>query len=275
MKKIILLSLSVFIFNFALAQTLNTEIPNNNKPYLIGEINKDGLKADNYKSWFNPNLANYAPDAKTIQAISEHINDYEIKYFMGTWCSDSKKQVPRLYKVLEDANYDTKKLTSIAVNRKKETQTQLEKGYNIHRVPTIIFYKDGKEVNRIVESPVTTIENDILDIINKNNYISNYNVINEIDNVVSKKGIKGLQKKAKKIAKKSKNNVKGANELNRYASFLTSKNKNELALETLKINALLFPEDSAILKQIGNLYKKTGKPSQADIYYNMAKKLVK
>ena len=47
---------------------------------------------------------------------------------------------------------------------------EFEKGLNITNVPTFIFYKNGKEVNRIVESPRVSLEQDMIDIINGNNY---------------------------------------------------------------------------------------------------------
>ena len=56
----------------------------------------------------------------------------------------------------------------------KQSPTGEEQGLNIKRVPTIIFLKDGKEVNRIVESPLETLEKDMAQIILKKDYTPNY-----------------------------------------------------------------------------------------------------
>ena len=40
-------------------------------------------------------------------------------------------------------------------------------GLRIELVPTIIFYKDGSEIGRIVETPVESMEKDLLKIIEK------------------------------------------------------------------------------------------------------------
>jgi len=56
----------------------------------------------------------------------------------------------------------------------KTSPTGEEKGLNIIKVPTIIFLKDGKEVNRIVESPLETLEQDIAQIVFKKDYVPNY-----------------------------------------------------------------------------------------------------
>jgi hypothetical protein len=41
----------------------------------------------------------------------------------------------------------------------------LEDGFDITNVPTFIFYRNGKEINRIVESPVISLEKDMLSIL--------------------------------------------------------------------------------------------------------------
>jgi len=41
----------------------------------------------------------------------------------------------------------------------------LEKDLNITNIPTFIFYKNGKEMHRIVESPMESLEKDMLKII--------------------------------------------------------------------------------------------------------------
>ena len=52
----------------------------------------------------------------------------------------------------------------------------LEEGFNILRVPTFIFYKDGKEIGRFVEHAIdgSTIEDDILKIVSGQPYTHPY-----------------------------------------------------------------------------------------------------
>ena len=89
---------------------------------------------------------------------------------MGTWCEDSHREVPRLFKILEALNYPEAKLTMIAVNRKKEAPSGEEGPFNIQKVPTIIVQKYGKEIGRIIENPSTGyLERDLLEILKKDN----------------------------------------------------------------------------------------------------------
>jgi thiol-disulfide isomerase/thioredoxin len=127
-----------------------------------------------YGDWFTPRYEDYTLNAETANAISKYINTYDIKVFMGTWCSDSKRETPKLYKILEDTGYNMAKLEVISVDRKKVTPNNLQEGYNIIKVPTIIFSKNGKEVNRFVEYAQETLAEDILKIVSGQPYKHSY-----------------------------------------------------------------------------------------------------
>jgi hypothetical protein len=53
----------------------------------------------------------------------------------------------------------------IIVDRDKKSGHGLQDGKNIHHVPTIIFYKSGIEIGRIIESPIESLEEDIFNIL--------------------------------------------------------------------------------------------------------------
>jgi len=50
----------------------------------------------------------------------------------------------------------------------------LEKNQDIINIPTFIFKKDGKEINRIVEFPIESIEKDIFKILSSSDYKNAY-----------------------------------------------------------------------------------------------------
>jgi thiol-disulfide isomerase/thioredoxin len=93
---------------------------------------------------------------------------------MGTWCGDSRRETPRFYKVLEQTDFDLNNFELITVNKDKKTPDNLQEGLNIIRVPTFIFYKQGKEVGRYVEFPRETLEKDILKIVTGQPYKHSY-----------------------------------------------------------------------------------------------------
>ena len=73
--------------------------------------------------------------------------------------------MPHFYKVLNEAGYNDKRVKVIAVNKRKEAILVDINDLNIERVPTMIIYKDDKEVGRIIESPKKSHEQDLWKII--------------------------------------------------------------------------------------------------------------
>ena len=69
--------------------------------------------------------------------------------------------VPKLEKVLEKANYPMSMLTMYGVDREKTTRKGDQAKYNITLVPTIMLFKDGKEIGRITESAAKSVEEDL------------------------------------------------------------------------------------------------------------------
>ena len=141
---------------------------------LLGIVNQKGFENDNFIEWFKENYNGHILDTLTIKEIKPKLKEVSIKVFMGTWCSDSQREVPALYKVIKEAEFDTANLTMIAVSQEKDTPNQLEKGLNIEYVPTIIFYKNEKEIGRYVELAQETLEKDMLAILNETGYKHSY-----------------------------------------------------------------------------------------------------
>lgn len=178
MKTFLLGAILLGTTSFLLAQSKNAEIVlNNNQKILVGKIDKTGLNTSPYTGWFGKNYEDYDLDKNSIAKFAERLSEYHIKIFMGTWCGDSRREVPRMLKILDHVDFPKEKLQIVAVDVRQEhykkSPGQEEWGLQILRVPTILFYKNGREVNRIIESPNKTLEKDILDIVAGNSYIPN------------------------------------------------------------------------------------------------------
>ena len=155
MKRIVIILLCLFSITSWSQNTNHISKDRKGNPMLLGTTTKVGLQQDPFNSWFSKNYNDYQENDKIIQSIKNDLKDYTIKAFYGTWCGDSKKEMPRFYKLIEAAKFPKNQLEVYALSNTKDAYKQgpngEEKGYNIHRVPTFIIYKDGKEVNRIVE----------------------------------------------------------------------------------------------------------------------------
>lgn len=177
MRAITLFFIALSISFVISSQEINKEISTNGIKFLVGRISTEAISQNPYSLWFNPNFDNYTPDLAIVSKFENELKNYKILVFLGTWCGDSKREVPRFLKILDAASFSEKNLKLIALDRRKEHYKKSpngeEWGLNIKRVPTFIFYKNGIEVNRIIETPNTGLEEDILAILTTDTYVAN------------------------------------------------------------------------------------------------------
>jgi hypothetical protein len=108
----------------------------------------------------------YEPPADMIEALKTRLgSDIRIDVYLGLWCADSKKSVPPLIKILD--RVEPAASVRYFIFPKKETKEVkfFMEELKVDRVPTIILYRTGKEIGRIVESPQTGMIEDIMEII--------------------------------------------------------------------------------------------------------------
>ncbi|XLS28356.1 thioredoxin family protein [Flavobacteriaceae bacterium M23B6Z8] len=175
MKKISILILSCLMVSCATSQDAN-QSQNKEKnvkdmpTMLVGKQERSALTQAPFNSWFEKNYDSYEIDAAALKTLKPLMKGVEVKIFMGTWCGDSKRETPLFFKIMDAAGVKEKQLTLITMNRSKKTPDNLEEGLNITNVPTFIFYKDGKEINRIVEYPIESLEKDMIAILSGEPY---------------------------------------------------------------------------------------------------------
>lgn len=225
---------------------------------LLGKVSINDLTKNSFKEWHSVNYESYLVHDKIITQLKDSLKNYTIKAFFGSWCGDSKKELPRFLKVLEAANFPTQNIEIVALDNQSSTYKQSpsheEKDLNIHRVPTFIFYKDGKEVNRIVEHPKETFERDILSIVLENHYNSNYFAVNYLENRIAEIGLDSIRKQKDFLLYLLPEYLKGSRELNTYG-YVNLRAKNiDKALFIFELNANLFPRNPNVFDSLGEAY---------------------
>lgn len=158
-----------FLGTQSFAQVLNQKTMDTKKPHeiLIGYCDREGFTTCDFDSAYRANYGPYAPDTAVMRMLSPAAGDITVTLIMGTWCDDSKEQVPRFYKILDMLQFDYSKLSLICVDRKKSAPDIDLAGMNIKLVPTFIFYRNYKEIGRITETPARSLEKDMLGIMTK------------------------------------------------------------------------------------------------------------
>lgn len=178
MQKIlsVLLLIMIFACSSSVPASAESKLDHHEKKIqdLVGQIDRQALLEMPYLTWYEKNYSSYTPDESIIENLKNSINGVQIKAFMGTWCHDSQRETPRLYKILDNAEFDLKNLSLIALSHSKTTPEQFEKDQNLQRTPTFIFYKDDVEIGRIVETPRESLEKDILKIVTGQEYKHSY-----------------------------------------------------------------------------------------------------
>ena len=163
MKKIVLVLILLFSGTL-FAQEINKIMvdPDLKSDILIGRCNREGLNLPPFSSFFNEFYAKYSPDENIVKQLKKKTGDLKILVVMGTWCDDSREQVPAFFKVLDGLKFSDSKVEIISVNRKKTGGDVDVSGLNIERVPTFIFYRNDREIGRIIEKPSSTLEKSML-----------------------------------------------------------------------------------------------------------------
>ncbi|WP_196885515.1 tetratricopeptide repeat protein [Aureivirga sp. CE67] len=183
MKKLVIL-IVICLSNISFGQEVKRFESSRGVSHLCGEFNVEVLEEDeNFQKWFVKNYEEFPEVEK--QKWAKKLKDVEVDIYLGTWCGDSKRWVPRFVKIWDDLGLKREQLKFIALydstkeNTYKQSPDGEEKGKGIHRVPTFIFKRNQEEIARIVETPNNSLEVDIkqiaMDCPSKPNYrVANY-----------------------------------------------------------------------------------------------------
>lgn len=169
-KQFIFLILSILAMKFSAKAQSDFDISKDEQTgqtMFIGKCLFDDISEEASFDWFTMSSNNYNPDQTITEQLKKVLPSCQLYIFMGTWCEDTHNLLPKLYKtMLLSRSYTNYKM--YGVDRNKKSNRKEEESYKIINVPTIIVMKDGVELGRIVETTKTTIESDLLKIIEGN-----------------------------------------------------------------------------------------------------------
>ena len=129
-------------------------------PVLLGPLKREEIEAA-APDWVEAEIE-AQPDLDAAMLLESSLGGAEVVVFLGAWCSDSRRELPRLWRALDDIGTDhPDQIRYIGVDRDKQEPSELLDGQDVLYVPTFIVRRDGHEVGRIVEVSPSGIEIDL------------------------------------------------------------------------------------------------------------------
>jgi hypothetical protein len=224
---------------------VNKEVTDSHgNPKLLGPCTKERLQEAPYDTWFVKNYQAYTVDSGTADQLKTALAGKQFRIFMGTWCGDSKREVPRIFKILDYCRIPANSVQLIMVDNADSTYKQSpgheEKGLDIFRVPDLLVYDRGQERGRIVESPVQSLEKDLLTLATGQPYTPNYKGVDFLIHQFRTRQTGEIQKELPLLAAQIKPLLGYSSELNSYAHVMQVAGETEKAAITRQLNALIF-----------------------------------
>lgn len=151
-------------------------------PVLLGELTRQQLETA-LPDWIEAEVL-ARPDLESAYSLSSALSGAEVTVLLGTWCSDSRRELARLWRAFDEAGIlDPAELRYVGVDREMVEPEEWVAGQNLQLVPTFLVSRQGVEVGRIVELAPNGIEKDLLSLLlgESTGVISGSDQIDQID----------------------------------------------------------------------------------------------
>jgi thiol-disulfide isomerase/thioredoxin len=134
--------------------------------WVLGYFNLSRLTMEPHNAWYISGYDSYEFNSEAVNNLLDISKEgLKIKIVMGTWCPDSRREVPRFMRILDQWQFPLSDVIFIGVDNAKLSPVGEYESLNIQRVPTFIIYKNNIEAGRIIENPVTSLEQDMVNIL--------------------------------------------------------------------------------------------------------------
>jgi hypothetical protein len=99
-----------------------TESYFNKEIVLDGRVNKATLLAHKKTNWFKQNYDKYEVDSVVINKLKPKIEGIHFIVFGGTWCNDTKRELPAFLSLLHQLNVGSNRYDIWMLDLKKESK---------------------------------------------------------------------------------------------------------------------------------------------------------
>lgn len=131
----------------------------------LSDFTRENIEANrNEYPWFDTTYQFYRPDMSAVTELKSRLSHYSFMVFGGSWCGDTKRLLPKFYKVTDAIGVPGNKITLVGVDRNKNAVDKSPHQYHIDRIPVFIMFYDGREAGRITEACKHSVEKDMAEI---------------------------------------------------------------------------------------------------------------
>lgn len=276
MKYIVMAFLCLYLNQTIIAQT-NNQAPD---PVIYGSFQPRLLEQAPYAAWYKPNYEKYNADPEILKRLQQiKTRGLHIQVFLGTWCGDSKREVPAFIKLLHQMQFPQQQFQLIGLGGSdslyKQSPAGEEKGLGIFRVPTFIVYQNNTELGRINEYPIQSLEADLLKILSGQSYQPNYGSFSQLRDWLNNNILIHPNTSIRGLSQQVKNKVSNEYESNSLGQLLIKQGKPADGLKVLEMNTWLYPEAFMPNYALGNNYLLQKNYQQALLYLEKSLELNK
>ena len=237
-------------------------------PKLLGRCTAQQLDEEPFSEWSRKGYADYVPDPAILEALRE-TDTTELKFivFFGTWCGDSRREVPRLLKLFDAMGLPDGSVELVALDRTDEALKQSpggeERGREIYRVPTLIIERDGEEISRLVEHPVLSLERDLLAILDGSGYSPSYAAYPVIRRWLAEGLLADPNVSAWGLAKQLRHKINGEGDLAAVARVLQTRGDLAEAVKLFEVNCALHWDSARCHERLATALLESGDREKA------------
>ncbi len=137
---------------------------NQGENIINGRVSKSDFMGSKVFSWFDKEYKNYTINPDLIAQLKLKSTNLKILIFGGTWCDETQRELPRFIKIIDEIGIQNSSIEMYMLDRKKQCNYFNVSIFNVTNVPTFIFFQNGIEIGRIIESPKKSLEEDMIEI---------------------------------------------------------------------------------------------------------------
>lgn len=251
----------------------------NGDKHLWGIVTTDHFKEEPFAEWFTKSQEKYT--STLTKKDGKNLRKTKVKAFLGTWCGDTQFLLPKFVKAWEAMGLDKDQIEFIALHvedeKYKQGPNKETDDYAIHKVPTFVFEKDGKEIGRIVERTVFDLDTDIQLIAEGKPYKHRYKGINILDDFLKTVEPDSMLTKTtiNQAYRKISREVPKASTVNIYGYMLKYQGETDKAKMVFKLNKLMFPYEPNTHDSYAEILMETDELEEAQEEYYEALRLKK